>query len=348
MWGIWTIALALGVSGCEKEEGGASSGTTAKLKLVPSAEVVQVGDEVSFVVYDGESDVTASAQVVNVDSEEVLNGTFVPQQVGCSRFVARLGERESATVEISATGTFDPAAMSDPFYKRVLVQKFTATWCGFCPQMTAALAQLDEEEPGRLVHMSVHVNDGFAISAGEQLSNDYQIFSIPQALFDYADLEATYLIANLRRTMSGALERRADCGIAIESNVVKNTIQIDARLRFAVEGAYRVCCAVVEDNIYYAEGTSVDGSYQHVLRSFATARTGDDLGQRKAGEEYPCHFEIPVGSSWMTSNCRVLVYLLKIDTASQSLLVDNVASCAAVEGLCDFAYEASDATQGGE
>lgn len=335
---VWAALMSLCMVGCEKEEGGGTSaGTVSKLKLEVSEQVVYVGDEVTFTVYDGDADVTASAQVVDADSEQLVEGPFVAEESGCYRWVARLGERESAAVTVTVIGTFDQS-QSEAFYRRVLVQKFTATWCTYCPQMTSALEQLEGEVPDRMTHMSIHVNDNFAVTEGERLSNDFQISGIPQAVFDYVEIE-NQMIANLRAALNAELEKPADCGIAIESDVVHNTIQINARIRFAEAGRYRVCCALVEDGLYYEDGTSVDGYYQHVLRYFATSRTGDDLGERQAGEEYPCSYRIAAGNSWMTSNCDVVVYVLKVDESGNTLSVNNVASCGTVEGSCDFAYE---------
>lgn len=338
---VWAALLSLCMTGCEKEEnGGGAAGTTSKLKLEVSEQVVYVGDEVTFTVYDGDTDVTASAQVVVADSEQVIESPFVAEESGCYRLVARLGDRESAKVTVTVVGTFDQTQQAEPFYRRVLVQKFTATWCGFCPQMTSALEQLEEEVPERMTQMAIHVTDSFAVTEGERLSTDFQIISLPQAVFDYVEIE-NQMIANLRAALNAELEKPAECGIAIASNVERNTIRIDAKIRFAESGQYRVCCALIEDGLNYEGGSSVDGYYHHVLRYFATSRTGDDLGERQAGEEYPCHYEIAAGNTWMTSNCDVVVYVLKVDESGNTLSVNNVASCGAVESSVDFAYESS-------
>lgn len=340
--GLVAAVFALGMVGCEKEDGnGGGSSAATKLKLVASENIVAVGQPVQFTVLDGETDVTASAQIVDLATEQVVGTEFTPQEMACTQFVARVGDRETSAVKVTAYGQFD-TSKSD-FYKQVLVQKFTATWCGYCPQMTAALDQLDSEVPDRMVHMSVHVNDGFSIQEGERLANDFQILGIPQAVFDYAQTES-YMLAKLRAALQTAQQNKPGSGIAIKSNVVKNTVCVDATLRFAEDGNYRVCCAVIEDDLYYEGGSSVDGYYHHVMRALQPTRLGEDLGARKAGEEFPCYFEIPLQEAWMSGNCEVVIYVLKMND-DKTLRVDNAAECDVIEGSADFEYESDAATE---
>lgn len=334
---LCAAALMLPVFGCGDSDDDVVPAPEA-LKLVPSETQVHTGTEVTFKVFNGDTDVTDRSQIRNVKTNEYLHGAFVPESAGNYRFVAELDDRVSEKISVAVIGTFKPEGK---FYRQVLVQKFTGTWCGYCPMMTAALEKLDGEVPGRMTIMAVHVNDSFSVSDGEKLATDYKISSIPKAVFDYRFI-TTYGSGELAEALQTEInDYPSVCGVALESTVEDNRIYVDAKIRFSEAGQYRVCCAVIEDGLRYSGGTSSDGYYQHALRKYATSRTGEDIGYCEAGVEYPCSYTIPVGDKWTVQNCKVLVYVMKMDkVAGSPYYTNNVASCNADKGSSEYRYEA--------
>lgn len=330
--------LMLPIFACGDSESNGVKPDPETLKLVPSETRVHTGNEITFKVFSGDTDVTAQSRIRNVKTNEYLEGAFVPDNAGNYRFVAELDDRVSGKVTVGVISSFTPEGK---FYQQVLVQKFTGTWCGYCPMMTAALEKLDREIPARMTIMAVHVNDSFSISDGEKLANAYNISSIPKAVFDYRFI-TTYGSAELTEALNTEIsEYPSVCGVALESTVEDNQIYVDAKIRFAEAGQYRVCCAVIEDGLRYSGGTSSDGYYQHVLRKYATSHTGEDIGYCEAGVEFPCSYTIPVGGKWTIQNCKVLVYVMKMDNvAARPYYANNVASCNADKGSSEYRYEA--------
>ena len=46
-----------------------------------------------------------------------------------------------------------------------------------------------------------------------------------------------------------------------------------------------------------------------MTRAFATSASGDDIGNRTAGEEYKRSFEIEAADAWALDKCHVVVYV---------------------------------------
>lgn len=332
---VCAAAFILPFAGCGDSDDEGASTSQKELKLVLSESKVQTGEEVAFTVLSGDEEVTAAARIRNVKTDTYLDGPkFASGESGVYRFEAELNGKVSKEVPLKVFGSFEP---NEDFYRQVLVQKYTATWCVYCPQMTNALQILETEVPGRIVQMAVHVKDSYSIAEGERLVNDFNIASIPQAVFDYR-VTASHQGSKLSQALQEELkDYPAVCGIAAESSVEGDRIYAEAKIRFAETGRYRVCCAVIEDGLQYENGYSEDGYYNHVLRSFATSRTGEALGVCEAGTEYPCAYTFTVAKTWNLQNCSVLFYVMKEEGAA--LYTNNVVVCPALKGSCEFRYE---------
>lgn len=330
---LCAAALALPFAGCS-DSGDEKTSGEKELKLVLSEERVHTGNEVSFTVLEGEKDVTAEARIRNVESDADVDAVFIPEKTGIYRFEAELNGLISKPVSLTAIGSFEPQG---EFYRQVLVLKFTATWCTYCPLMTSALDKLDEEEPDRMVVMAVHCNDSYSITEGEKLASDFKISAIPRSVFDYR-VTTNYGAAELKNALNAELsDYPAVSGIAAESKVEKEQINVEAKIRFSEKGRYRVCCTVIEDELYYPDGYSEDGYYHHVVRAFATPRTGAALGECEAGTEYPCAYTFSVDNKWNLENCNVLIYVMKED--GSAVYTNNVVLLPVQNGSCDFRYE---------
>ncbi len=66
----------------------------------------------------------------------------------------------------------------------VLVEEFTATWCGPCEYAGRAMSQLIDDYPGRLAAYQIHVSDAYATTWGNSRANFYNVTAIPDTWFD--------------------------------------------------------------------------------------------------------------------------------------------------------------------
>lgn len=309
----------------------------ASLVLVPSATTVKTGEQVTFTVTDNGADVTARSQIYDLTTGDVLTGAFSTQKPGSYQFAAIYDNRTSPSVTVTVQSS---TATTDTYFRHVLVLKFTGTWCTYCPNMTSALETVEEAYPGRMIIMAMHSGDAYEVGEQAALANTFKVTGLPTSVFDYRET-SSYSVALLKAKVKRSLtEFPAVCGVALASRTEGGKVKIDATVRFQQTGDYKICCAVTEDGIH-APGTSGsrDGYYHHVTRAFATSASGDDIGNRTAGEEYKRSFEIEADDAWALDKCHVVVYVFDRQPGENTVYYVNNAATCPVDGSADFAYE---------
>ena len=332
-WATLLIAAAFTACGSDDDDPPAD----ASLVLVPSATTVKTGEQVTFTVTDNGADVTARSQIFDLTTGDVLTGAFSTQKPGSYQFAAIYDNRTSPSVTVTVQSS---TATTDAYFRHVLVLKFTGTWCTYCPNMTAALETVEEAYPGRMIIMAMHSGDSYEVGEQAALANTFKVTGLPTSVFDYRET-SSYSVALLKAKVKRSLnEFPAVCGVALASRTEGGKVKIDATVRFQQTGDYKICCAVTEDGIH-APGTSGsrDGYYHHVTRAFATSASGDDIGNRTAGEEYKRSFEIEADDAWTLDKCHVVVYVFDKQPGENTVYYVNNAATCPVDGSADFAYE---------
>lgn len=214
--------------------------------------------------------------------------------------------------QVSATETFfSEEEYSGPAYrKKVLISKFTGTWCGYCPQMTTILNELSYEYPEQLIITALHGGDGFECRATEILSLKFGVNSYPTAVIDY-DHKSTQDKTMLSSSIDKALSCPAVAGLGISSTSTDTSVEIRIETEFGITGEYKICCLLMEDSLYEANSIGSDDKYyNHVVRTFATDPLGDYLGVFSNGESRIFNFRIERADYWNISNCHIAAYLL--------------------------------------
>lgn len=335
---------ALGAVSCSGSDDGSDNPVDIALTLTPSATVISQGGQVTFTLLNGTENVTAEARFFNADTDETIEIPFAPAKAEVYRIAAEYDNHTSDPVAITVVGSYEGASN---FYRSTLMLQFTATWCKYCPAMTAIMQQYEELMPGRMCRVAVHSSDDFKINESGWFFSMFDIPGLPQAVLDYQEkgLGTSTTLSWVRNTIQKRLEEDpAVCGIMLSTSQKESSedgdqkvgpVEVRSRVRFAQDGTYLVGCFVIEDGLYKADGYEPKGRYDDVLRAMATPAKGLELGERKAGEEYPLAFTFtPEG--WNLDNCSVVVYILRM--SDKGLAVNNVAHCK-VGASCDFAYE---------
>lgn len=228
---------------------------------------------------------------------------------------------------------FESSWSAVPYTKKILVTKFTGTWCGYCPQMTAALQTLEEKYPGQFVVTALHGGDSFETPASRPLEEKFFITGYPTAVIDYA-YTSTQQLMMLEDLLARTKEaNKAVCGIGLDTKIENNTLKITAKGEFGAAGKYRICVLLTEDSVTSSEtigSLNGDGIYNDVVRTFLTDTEGDEIGAVAAGSEQEFTFEKELNSAWNQSEINVVAYILKENKAGK-YTVNNLNSCRAGE-----------------
>lgn len=294
--------ISLLSTGCTKD-----GGTESGLVLSVSEEKVVPGAMVSFTVKDNGKDVTFESIVKNADTGETVDVDYVLESSGVYRFYAEYQGKKSNEVQVVSS-----------MDKKTLAFKFSATWCGYCPQMTVVMDKMIEKYPDEFVVMTVHCSDALTISEGLELAKKYSISGYPQVCVNGFRIVGLYAgdatISKLEEAMmDDAVENPACTEVSAAVSVSGTEITVDAKVEVETEGEYSLCVAVVEDNVYY-DGECAEPShlYSHLLRAYdSNGIKGTPLNSGKVSPgTYEISSTIEIDDDWNVDNLKVIAYVL--------------------------------------
>ena len=244
--------------------------------------------------------------------------------------------REISVIQAPVSSeTDDDSWVKEEFVHRSLAMRFTADWCGYCPQMATALKNAQKELPDRIEAISVHGGgSGLASEASDALTNHYGISSFPTGLVDGWIWLQNYDIATTTQNFVNALKNTESnydvvTGSSWKSTVSGNQIMLNLSLYIKETGSYKVTALAVEDGVVsyqadYNAGSSDSYVHDAIIRESFTDVTGDLFTVSAGAEQKDFSYSVNLPSGCNVENMRVVVYVQK--KVSDSFVVDNAAS----------------------
>lgn len=334
------MALLIPVASCEKEE-------TEKELSVSIENVNFDGNDLTFTLVSQEADelqycvgLFDSPQVGFVHVDPLPSQEVKVQGVIADEKYIILAKASNAEGSVEDAYILETTYSTVPYVKKILVSKFTGTWCGYCPQMTAALEELEEKYPGGFVITALHGSDDFETPATKPLEDKFFISGYPTAVIDYT-YTSTQQMLMLEDSFAKTLNaNKAVCGLGLQTGIEGDMLSVEVDAEFGAAGNYRICVLVTEDGVKSSEtigSLNGDGIYNDVVRTFLTDTEGDEIGSMRAGSEKKLVFEKKLNSSWDISKLEVVAYILK-ENKSGKYTVNNLNSCIA-GGSAEIAIE---------
>lgn len=271
----------------------------------------------SVIGNDGQ-DYTADATFA-VDGTNIQNNTYVPTEAGNYNVTATYSTFTSNTVAVTAEVRFK---------KKVLVEDYTGTWCGYCPRVAYGIEQLQGQTDQAVV---VAIHRGSTNSS----SGSYDPFN-----YNAQDLETLinlsgYPTAKLNRTtdwqypepnniaqVTGLTGDDAEMGLAIESAITGSNVNIDVKVKFGKDftnSNLKLVVYLLEDDLIhdqrnytsYYGGVSVINNFEHdhVLRESLTSLLGENIPSASTGSTavYTKNFNMAIPSSITDSSKMSIV-----------------------------------------
>ena len=288
---------------------------------------VTAGESAVFsVLFNGE-DVTEFAEIIFVSgttAEPSLAGNvFTPSEEGSWTFAAYYDGYESEPLTVSA---FVVQEEGKEFFRRSLVLDFTATWCVNCPRMEAAFAAAMEARPGRLVPVSVHFVDAYAVPDGTALVSKFGVSEYPTAVIDM-DPSSAFTTTSSDLLLSGVdklLEtRQLAGGIRMDSS---SEGAVNVEITAVEEGDYTINVMLLKDGeIAPQTGGETNHVHNNILRQHLKGESVH-LGE---GEIASTSFSLTVPSG---DGFKVVAFMEK------GVIVNNLTQCRVGETV-DYQYE---------
>ena len=323
---------------------------TGNIFLTVEPSTLQIGETATFIVTDSEGlDVTSAATIYFGDMETTLNGkTFTAEKGGLYTFIAMAGAEFSnqATVTVMAEMPAIPED-TDPaktkFNHRAVVIDQTGVNCGYCPQATNHLKQLEESEWHKYYnevtcHAGMYAGGDPGNSAAADALNTFQkslISGYPCILVNFYGKPNSYYASDIIKYLQTYIQKDGvDVGVALSVEGDPTNVYCAAQIKSGVEKEYKVNAWLLESKIYSPNqaGASSDlhRYYNYALRNMSAmvgnsyAVQGESTGVIKAGETYNYCVEIPVLSTkWNCSNMGVLVVVSAVNESGKYEVVNS-------------------------
>ncbi len=302
---------------------------------------VEEGESVTIKVKNWSDNISDQAEIYYTYAGEqtiVEGGVFTATEAGTYTFSARIdGEECDESVTITA---YTADQLSDTFFRRHLVMKFTGTWCTNCPAMGDIITAIEHEMPFEIVEMAIHSNDELKIDEGEKIVADQNYIFLPTVVVDL-DLEneitktAKDLITSA--ISSSTTSNPTVAGLRIKSSVSGGKISIETGVTTSVAGDYKLAIAVVGDNYHYAQKGASSSNYRQnkVLRLYATDCYGDAI-TLTPNEESIFNYEVAEPTD-VPGDMRIIAYLLS-KQSDGTYLTNNSTECEVGDEI-NYIYE---------
>lgn len=293
--------------------------------------------EITFSLIDPEGNDVTSTALFYVNSNLIDGNTFSSVTEGDFEVYAEFEiAGDLQTSEVNNFEVFIPK-------RKVVIEDYTGTWCGFCPRVLAAIDN---------VHAIT--NDIAIVAIHETANSNPDPMHFPQVEFLKEAFNVDGLpAARINRTTSWGLPyntgevtniagTQTNLSIATKSQLTGNNLIVDVKVIFeeaSIPGD-KLIVYLVEDGIlydqtnyldtdptspYYQMGNPmIDFEHNDVLRMSLTQVLGDEISSTSALDTYIKSFNITIDSEYNKDNLGLVVMLVSEDNTARNAQFSDV------------------------
>lgn len=329
---ILAAILIAGVS-CEKENP-ADKVTSLELSVDKDRILDDGSDFLNVTVKD------QHGRNITGDVTLMMDGTEAGHRItstvaGIYMLTASMGDITSNMVEITVV---EDAGFN--YAKRVLIEQFTATWCGWCPRAISAVRDaslLDSE----ITHIAYHLDDEFSYTHNASLFQSFGFSGIPAMAADRS------VVWQGSTSELSALHKPVRAGLALEVGGSGERISVSLDIYSG-----KVWGIPLKISVYLLEGglvadqknfynddpssawyqmgaTLADFEHENVMTQTITDMYGDAIPSESLdiGSTYTIDYLFDATRANTIANCKV-VAILTYGSGSDAGVVINSLSCA--------------------
>ncbi len=294
-----------------------------------------INENVTFSSYTSTGENITSKCQFFVNDELLASNTFTSSTIGEFLVVSKYLGVESEPIII----TFHDGTQVN-FRKRVLIEDYTGTWCGYCTRVAYAIDQV-KAISNDVVTVAIHRSSSVPTNSNydpynydtSELENLFQISGYPKGLINRFTEWSTPQENNLPQVISKTQGSNPKLGLAMNTSVVGNNITLDVNVKFSNNFSnLKLVVYVLENGLVYSQKnyTSYYGGinplpnyvHNHTLRSCVTNLLGDAINNNEtlAGKTYNRSFNFSIPSN-VVSNDNIEFVAFVVDENGNALNV---------------------------
>ena len=208
---------------------------------------------------------------------------------------------------------------SASFKHRSLALRFTADWCGDCPNLATAFEQAKTALSGDLEIVSMHGSgSNLYYSSLMPYYYRFQVSGFPTGIVDaranilnYSPVSyPTNAAKNV--VMETVSAHPTKTGIAISSTLQGRKVTADVQIYVKEADSYKVYALILEDDIVgYQNGGGNSYDHDHIARVQLSSASGDPMEISTGNTIWTKTYSADIPTSYNISNMRILVYVEK-------------------------------------
>ncbi|MFN0187960.1 MAG: Omp28-related outer membrane protein, partial [Bacteroidia bacterium] len=222
--------------------------------------------------------------------------------------------------------------------RKILVEEFTGTWCGYCPDGHYILGNIEAAYPNTIISAGMHITDALTIPYATAVDAALGVAGYPRAAIDRFTYPSGNAFVMSRGYWLGAVTARLNVTSPVSVNISKtfNTttrilnVTVDYTFVSSINEETRITCLLLEDNIstsqtnyyntttgspFYGLGNPIPNYLQKdVVRASLTVDSWGDVNNPtsvSAGSSYSKTFTYTVPSGWDENNVKILAFINK-------------------------------------
>ena len=286
--------------------------------IEPSESYSLVNDSIALTVRtEGEpgEDISDLATIY-ANGEAISSSYYTTDDQGKVTFRAEYSNLESEAVDV----VFHDGTLTTNYVKRVLIEDYTGTWCGWCTRLSDAIKKVDEQTD-KAVFVAIH-----RAPSGTQDPYNYEEASVLEQTLSAAGYPKGFLNRltqwefpeneNIGQALSLTQGANPKLGLKMDSSLEGNTIDLNVDVEFARDFEnLRLVVYVLENGLVYpqvnyssslygGENPIEDYVHDYTLRETLTDILGDDVPveNTRLGQSYSRSFQFSIPENIENSN----------------------------------------------
>ncbi|MFI0425332.1 MAG: Omp28-related outer membrane protein [Flavobacterium sp.] len=312
---------------CSSDESGNGGSSYTSITLSSSTTDADLNELAVFTTTANNGTLITSNITYYVNDVAITGNTYTFTSSGTynvySKYVKGSTTLTSATIEIAV---YDKIS----FNKRVLIEDFTGTWCGYCPRVAYAIDQVNNQTTDATVVAIHRGSDPYNFTGASSLESQIGLTGYPTAMLnrttDWSYPEPSYVSQAVNLTTG----TNPYVGLALVTSTSGNTSTVEVKAKFGKNFSdLKLVVYALEDNLIYNQtnytayygGTSTIANFEHnhVLRAVLSS---DILGETVTGstnlnDEFSKTFTYSIPSNVNASNVHFVAFI--VDSSKKAL-----------------------------